>query len=68
MQDSASRAQHYHDLAFEFLVMTRFTSAADVRDTYQMMGQHYLARAGAELTLAQQHEALARMEHGGACE
>jgi hypothetical protein len=52
MQDNATRAQHYHDLAFEFLVMTRFTATADIRETYRMMGQHYLARAGAELALA----------------
>jgi hypothetical protein len=49
MKDSTSRAQHYHDLALEFLVMTRFTAAAVVRERYHMMGQHYLARAGAEL-------------------
>jgi hypothetical protein len=52
MQDSASRAQHYHDLALEFLAMTRFVAGADIRETYRMMGEHYLARAGAELTLA----------------
>jgi hypothetical protein len=52
MQDSASQAQHYHDLALEFLVMTRFASAADVREGYRMMGQHYLARAGAALARA----------------
>jgi hypothetical protein len=52
MRDSASRAQHYHDLALEFLVMTRFTAAADIQERYQMMGQHYLAKAGAELARA----------------
>jgi hypothetical protein len=52
MRDSASRAQHYHDLALEFLVMTRFTAAADIQERYRMMGQHYLAKAGAELALA----------------
>ena len=51
MKDSASRAQHYHDLALEFLVMTRFTTA-DVQERYRMMGQHYLAKAGAELARA----------------
>jgi hypothetical protein len=52
MQDSASRAQHFHDLALEFLAMTRFAAAPEARETYHMIGQHYLARAGAELTLA----------------
>ena len=52
MRDSASQAQHYHDLALEFLVMTRFAAAADIRETYLMMGQHYLARAGAALARA----------------
>jgi hypothetical protein len=52
MQDSASRAQHYHDLALEFLVMTRFAAAPEARETYRMIGEHYLARAGVELTLA----------------
>jgi len=52
MRDSTSRAQHYHDLALEFLVMTRLTNAADVRKRYHIMGQHYLAKAGAELALA----------------
>ncbi len=52
MRDSASQAQHYYDLALEFLVMTRFAAAADIRETYRMMGQHYLARAGASLARA----------------
>lgn len=52
MKESASRAQHYHDLALEFLVMMRFTTAAHVRKRYQMMGRHYLAKAGAELARA----------------
>jgi hypothetical protein len=56
MKDSASQAQHYHDLALEFLVMTRFTSA-DIRERYRMMGQHYLAKAGAAL-------ARAKLDHG----
>lgn len=51
MKDSASQAQHYHDLALEFLVLTRF-AAANVRERYLMMGQHYLARAGAALARA----------------
>jgi hypothetical protein len=51
MKDSASRAQHYHDLALEFLIMTRFTTA-DVQERYRMMGQHYLAKAGVELARA----------------
>jgi hypothetical protein len=58
MQDSASRAQHFYDLALEFLAMTRFAAAPEARETYRMMGQHYLAMAGAELTLAKQ-------DHGG---
>jgi hypothetical protein len=52
MRDSTSQAQHYHDLALEFLVMTRFTAAAEIQERYRMMGQHYLARAGAELARA----------------
>jgi hypothetical protein len=50
--ECASRAQHYHDLALEFLVMMRFAPATQVRERYRMMGQHYLARAGAELARA----------------
>jgi len=52
MRDCASRAQHYHDLALEFLVLTRFTTAIDIRENYRMMGQHYLAKARAELARA----------------
>jgi hypothetical protein len=52
MRDYASRAQHYHDLALEFLVLTRITTAADIRENYRMMGQHYLAKAKAELARA----------------
>jgi hypothetical protein len=52
MKESTSRAQHYHDLALEFLVMMRFTAAAQVRKRYRMMGEHYLAKAGAELARA----------------
>jgi hypothetical protein len=52
MTESTSRAQHYHDLALEFLVMMQFTAAAHVRQRYRMMGEHYLARAGAELARA----------------
>jgi hypothetical protein len=52
MRDSASDAQHYHDLALEFLVMTRFAAAADIQERYRMMGQHYLAKAGAALARA----------------
>jgi hypothetical protein len=53
MGESTSRAQHYHDLALEFLVMMQFTAAAHVRQRYRMMGEHYLARAGVELARAQ---------------
>jgi hypothetical protein len=59
MNDSATWAQHYHDLALEFLVMTRFTAAADIQERYRMMGQHYLARAGAELARAKLARVLA---------
>ena len=52
MRDSASRAQHYHDLALEFLVLTRITTAIDIRENYRMMGQHYLAKARVELARA----------------
>jgi hypothetical protein len=52
MKDSASRAQHYHDLALEFLVLTRITTAVNIRENYRMMGQHYLAKARAELARA----------------
>ena len=52
MRDCASRAQHYHDLALEFLVLTRITTAKDIQENYRMMGQHYLAKARAELARA----------------
>jgi len=52
MGDSARRAQHYHDLALEFLVLTRIRTAVDIRENYRMMGQHYLAKAQAELARA----------------
>ena len=49
MGDSTRRAQHYHDLALEFLVLTKIRTAADVRENYHLMGEHYLAKARAEL-------------------
>lgn len=52
----AGRAQHYHDLALEFLVMMRFAAVSQVRERYRMMGQHYLARAGAELARAREDQ------------
>jgi hypothetical protein len=52
MKDYAKRAQHYHDLALEFLVLTRLTTAKDIRENYRMMGRHYLAKARAELARA----------------
>jgi len=52
MRDCASRAQHYHDLALEFLVLMRMKTAADIKENYRMMGQHYLARARSELARA----------------
>jgi hypothetical protein len=52
MRDCTSRAQHYHDLALEFLVLTRFKTANDIRENYRMMGQHYLAKARTELARA----------------
>jgi hypothetical protein len=52
MKDCASRAQHYHDLALEFLVLMRIKTATDIKENYRMMGQHYLARARSELARA----------------
>jgi hypothetical protein len=52
MKDSANRAQHYHDLALEFLVLMRMKTATDIKENYRMMGQHYLARARSELARA----------------
>jgi hypothetical protein len=52
MGDSTRRAQHYHDLALEFLVLTRIRTGIDIRENYRMMGQHYLAKARAELARA----------------
>jgi hypothetical protein len=62
MRDCARRAQHYHDLALEFLVLTRFTTAIDIRENYRMMGQHYLAKAGAELARAKGMASPANLE------
>ena len=62
MKDCASRAQHYHDLALEFLVLTRFKTAADIKETYRMMGQHYLARARAELARAKRRTSTTKLE------
>jgi hypothetical protein len=62
MRDFASRAQHYHDLALEFLVLTRITTAIDIRENYRMMGQHYLAKAGAELARAKGRASAANLE------
>ena len=62
MKDCASRAQHYHDLALEFLVLTRIKTAADIKETYRMMGQHYLARARAELARAKRRASPANLE------
>ena len=36
MRDYAKRAQHYHDLALEFLVLTRITTAKDIRENYSL--------------------------------
>jgi hypothetical protein len=52
MGDCARRAQHFHDLALEFLVLTRMTTASHIRENYRMMGQHYLDKAQAELARA----------------
>ncbi len=49
MKDSVITVRHYHDLALEFLIMTRLAAAPHVRERYRIMGEHYLARAGAEL-------------------
>jgi len=62
MRDYASRAQHYHDLALEFLVLTRITTAVDIRENYRMMGQHYLAKARAELARAKRRASGTNLE------
>jgi hypothetical protein len=62
MRDSASRAQHYHDLALEFLVLTRITTAVNIRENYRMMGQHYLAKARAELARAKRMASGAKLK------
>jgi hypothetical protein len=62
MKENTSRAQHYHDLALEFLVMMRFTAAAHVRERYRMMGEHYLAKAGAELARAKNDQPARNLE------
>jgi hypothetical protein len=62
MKDCASRAQHYHDLALEFLVLTRLKTAADIKETYRMMGRHYLARARTELARAKRRAPATSLE------
>ena len=62
MKDCASRAQHYHDLALEFLALTRVKTADDIKETYRMMGQHYLARARAELARAKRRAPATNLE------
>ena len=62
MKDCTNRAQHYHDLALEFLVLTRFTTATDIKENYRMMGQHYLARARAELARAKRMASATNLE------
>jgi hypothetical protein len=52
MGDCARRAQHFHDLALEFLVLTRIRTGIDIQENYRMMGQHYLDKARAELARA----------------
>jgi len=52
MGDCTRRAQHFHDLALEFLVLTRMTTAAHRQENYRLMGQHYLDKARAELARA----------------
>jgi hypothetical protein len=52
MGDCQRRAQHFHDLALEFLVLTRMTTAIDIRENYRMMGQHSLDKARIELARA----------------
>ena len=64
MKDYAKRAQHYHDLALEFLVLTRITTAKDIRENYRMMGQHYLAKARAELARAKRTRSATNLEIG----
>jgi hypothetical protein len=48
------KAQHYHDLAFECLVLAKITTNIATRENYHNVGQYYLAKALAELTLAKQ--------------
>jgi hypothetical protein len=62
MKDCANRAQHYHDLALEFLVLTRIKTGAGIRESYRMMGQHYLARARAELARAKKRASATKLE------
>ncbi|HKD27209.1 MAG TPA: hypothetical protein VKC66_15070 [Xanthobacteraceae bacterium] len=62
MKDSARRAQHYHDLALEFLVLTRLTTADNIRENYRMMGTHYLAKARAELARAKKRASRTRLK------
>src|SRR5579871_3581968 len=62
MRDSARRAQHYHDLALEFLALTKITTAIHIRESYRMMGQHYLARARAELARAKDKTSATKIE------
>jgi hypothetical protein len=62
MRNCASRAQHYHDLALEFLVLTRITTATDIKENYRMMGQHYLAKARVELARAKNMASATNLE------
>ena len=57
MGDSAHKAQHYHDLALECLVLAKITTAIDIGENYRKVGQYYLAKAWAEITCAK-HGAL----------
>ena len=57
MEGSARKAQHYHDLALECLVLAKITTAIDIGENYRKVGQYYLAKAWAEITCAK-HEAL----------
>jgi hypothetical protein len=64
MGDCARRAQHYHDLALEFLVLTKIVTAIDIRENYRKMGRHYLAKARAELARAKKMLSTTGLEVG----
>jgi hypothetical protein len=54
MGSCARKAQHYHDLALECLVLAKIATDIDIQENYRTVGQYYLAKAVAELTRAEQ--------------